>query len=73
MVLSQATRVVTVGVVIGVGGAYAVARIARGLLFGVAPFDAALFLGVTAILTAVALAASLAPAVRASPSDLLRE
>jgi putative ABC transport system permease protein len=76
MVLTQATRVVTVGVVIGVGGAYAVARIARGLLFGVAPFDAALFLGVTAILTAVALIASLAPAFRAariSPSDLLRE
>ncbi len=76
MVLSQAVEVVSVGVAIGLGGAYAVARIVRGMLFGVAPFDAWLFLGVTAILTAVAFIASLAPAFRAArinPSELLRD
>ena len=56
--------------------AFVLGYLLRGLLYGVAPFDALLFAGVTALLVAVAIAASIAPirrALRIDPSSLLRD
>ena len=75
MVLREGARFVGAGIVIGLAGAYILARAMRGLLFGVAPVDLMLFIGVTVFLAAVAMAASLAPAFRAAridPNVLLR-
>jgi ABC-type lipoprotein release transport system permease subunit len=40
-----------------------------GLLYGVSPYDLSIFAGVTAVLTAVAIAASYVPALRAMRLD----
>jgi ABC-type lipoprotein release transport system permease subunit len=40
-----------------------------GLLFGVSPYDLSTFVGVTVVLTAVAIAASYVPALRAMRLD----
>lgn len=75
MILRQAAVFAGGGIVIGLAGAYVLARSIRGLLFGVEPLDLALFAAVTASLAAVAMAASIAPAVRAAridPNVLLR-
>jgi predicted permease len=75
VVLRESATFVGVGIAIGLGAAYAVARALRSLLFGVEPFDLPVFVAVPVLLAAVALAASLAPAVRAAridPTALLR-
>jgi predicted permease len=69
LVLREAGMAVGAGVVIGLGAAYALARTLRGLLFNVEPLDWPLFIATAALLTAVAMAASLAPAVRATRVD----
>lgn len=53
----------------GVAGAVIVCHLMAGLLFGVSPTDLSTFGGVTLVLTAVALAASYIPALRAMPVD----
>jgi len=50
-------------------GALVVSHPMAGLLFGVSPGDIASFAGVTVVLTAVALAASYIPALRAVRVD----
>jgi putative ABC transport system permease protein len=63
------------GVVIGLVGALSVTRFLRTLLFGVSPFDPVSFVGVAALLTAIALIASYLPALRAAkvnPVEALR-
>jgi putative ABC transport system permease protein len=75
MVVRQGVEFVGAGVMLGVAGAYSLARAMRGLLFGVDPFDPILLTGVTAFLTIVAIAATVAPAIRAAridPNALLR-
>jgi putative ABC transport system permease protein len=75
MVLRQGAMFVGAGSAVGLVGAYLLARAMRGLLFGVEPLDSALFVVVTAILAAIAMAASIVPAVRAAridPNALLR-
>jgi ABC-type antimicrobial peptide transport system permease subunit len=57
------------GVAIGLVGALAVTRFLRTLLFGVSPFDPLSFIGVAAMLTAIALLASYIPARRAAKVD----
>jgi putative ABC transport system permease protein len=57
------------GVGIGLIGALAVTRFLRTLLFGVSPFDPASFVGVSLVLTAIALLASYIPARRAAKVD----
>jgi ABC-type lipoprotein release transport system permease subunit len=52
--------------------AVAAAQVMRSLLFGVAPFDPVAFLGVIALLSAVALAAMYRPAARAARVDPAR-
>jgi ABC-type antimicrobial peptide transport system permease subunit len=57
------------GVVAGVALAIVVARALRTMLFGVDPWDPAVFVGVTLLLAAVALFASYLPARRAARLD----
>ena len=58
-----------VGIVIGLAGALAVTRFLRMLLFGISPFDVVSFVGVSAMLTGIALLASYIPARRAAKVD----
>jgi putative ABC transport system permease protein len=58
-----------VGVAIGLVGALSVTRLLRTLLFGVSPFDPVSFIGVSVLLTTIALAASYVPARRAARVD----
>ncbi|MFZ0062957.1 MAG: ABC transporter permease, partial [Pyrinomonadaceae bacterium] len=55
MILSQGMRVALVGVVIGVGAAFALTRLLSGLLFEVSPTDPRTFLVVAGLLSSVAL------------------
>ena len=57
------------GLVLGLAGAAAAARLIRSLLFGVQPLDATVFVAVAVILLAVAGIACLLPAWRASRVD----
>jgi len=57
------------GVAIGLAGGLGVTRFLRTLLYGVSPFDPVSFLGVAALLTAIALLASYIPARRAAKVD----
>jgi putative ABC transport system permease protein len=58
-----------IGIVIGLLGALGVTRFLRTILFGVSPFDPASFLGVSLMLTTIALLASYIPARRAARVD----
>jgi len=71
MVLTSAMAVVGVGVSLGLLAAFAVSRAVVSLLYGISATDPATFLGVTLVLTAVALVASTIPALRASRVDPL--
>jgi ABC-type antimicrobial peptide transport system permease subunit len=71
MVLRQAMSLVVVGIVIGVAGALAIARVVARLLFGLSTTDPATFGSVAAILLIVAFVASSVPAWRASGLDPL--
>jgi putative ABC transport system permease protein len=59
------------GASLGLGGAYAVTRVMRSLLFGVTSTDPCTFAGVTFVLVFVALLATYIPARRASRVDPL--
>lgn len=69
MVLKQGGRLVLVGIVGGVVVALAISRLIAGLLFGIAPTDPLTFIAVSALLAAVAMAASYLPARRATKVD----
>jgi predicted permease len=69
LVISRTMRLALVGTVVGVGGAVAVARLMRGLLYGVEPLDGVTFLVVPLLLIAIALLASYVPARRATRVD----
>jgi hypothetical protein len=58
-----------IGLALGLAGAFALTRFLSTQLFGVAPTDPATFAAVAALLAAVALAATLAPARRATLVD----
>ena len=64
--LSQGMAVTLLGIGIGLGGAWAVTRIMRGLLYLVSPTDPLVFLVVPLTFTAVALLASFFPARKAA-------
>ena len=65
MVLRRGLGLAAVGAGLGLAGALIVSRLMAGLLYGVSPYDLSTFAGVTAVLTAVAIAASYIPALRA--------
>ena len=69
MVIRQSMQLVLAGVAIGIPIALVLGRLYTSLLFGVTAADPVNFLGVVAILSSVALAASYVPAVRATRVD----
>ena len=69
MVVAQGTRVVAVGVIIGIVVALASTRALESLLFGVKAVDAATFVAMSASMLAIGLLASYIPARRASRVD----
>jgi putative ABC transport system permease protein len=75
MVFGQGLRLVSVGLVLGLFGAFAVTRVLATLLYGVSTTDPAVFAGVAGLLAAVALMACYLPARRAmkiNPMTALR-
>lgn len=71
MVLRQGPWLAMAGAAGGLVGALIVSHLIEGLLFGVRPTDPLTFIGVTAVLMAVALAACYIPAMRAMRVDPL--
>jgi putative ABC transport system permease protein len=71
MILSQGLSLAFTGAVVGLVGAWIVSHLMAGLLYGVSPTDPLTFIGVTVVLTAVALAACFVPALRAVRVDPL--
>ncbi len=72
LVLRQGIRPATWGLVVGLGAALVGSRVMESLLFGVAPRDPAVFVGVPVVLLFVVLAAAILPAWRASRVDPVR-
>jgi predicted permease len=66
MVLAQGMALAGVGVVLGLGGAFALTRLMSTMLFGVRPTDPVTYGGVALVLIAVAALASYLPARRAT-------
>ncbi len=74
-VAAQGMRPVLAGIVLGLGGALAGARVLTSLLFRVDPWDPLTFLGSTAVITGVAALACFVPArsaARTSPTEAMR-
>jgi predicted permease len=69
LVARDAIRLAVIGVGLGLAGAFALTRLLESQLYGVAPMDPLVFAGAAALLAAVALAAALAPALRAARTD----
>jgi predicted permease len=69
MVLRQAGKMALIGVGLGVVAALGLTRLMSSLLFGVSSYDPLTFCAVALLLTAVALAACLVPARRATRVD----
>src|SRR6202034_2573234 len=69
MVLRQGLTLAAAGASVGLVGSLVVSHLMAGLLYGVSPYDLSTFAGVTAVLTAVAIAASYIPALRAMRLD----
>jgi ABC-type antimicrobial peptide transport system permease subunit len=69
LVMSRGALLTTLGLAIGIGGAAALTRVLRGVLYGVAATDSLTFGAVAAMLAIVALGACLAPARRAARVD----
>ncbi len=69
LVLGQGTRLALIGVAIGIAAALALTQLLSSLLFGVSARDPLTFVGVSVLLTAVALTACYIPARRAMRVD----
>jgi predicted permease len=75
MILGQGARVAVIGLAIGLGGAFALTRVMKSLLFEVAPNDTLTMMSVTLAIVAFAFLACYIPARRAArvePMDALR-
>ncbi len=69
LVMRQGFTLVTAGIVVGLGAALAMTRLAAALLFGVSATDPITFAGVAVVFLLVALSASYLPAHRAASVD----
>jgi putative ABC transport system permease protein len=69
LVVWQGMRLALVGVVAGIAASLALTRLLSSFLFGVKPWDPAVFVSALLILTAIALLAVWLPAARASKVD----
>jgi predicted permease len=69
MILGRAALLTGIGVTCGILMAAGMARLCASLLFGVSPYDPAIFLSITAAVTAIALLVSCGPARRAASID----
>ena len=72
LVMKSGLMIATVGVVLGLAGAFALTRLMSSLLFAVEPTDKATFTGVSLCLLLIALAACYIPARRATRVDPLQ-
>jgi putative ABC transport system permease protein len=69
MILNQAVKLASIGVVVGIVGALMATRALSSMLFGVKPADPATFIGITALLAAITVLAGLVPAFKATRVD----
>jgi predicted permease len=68
-ILRDGLRITAAGVIVGLVGAWASVRLVASLLFGLTPHDPVTLIAAVALLTAVAVLASLLPARRAAATD----
>jgi predicted permease len=66
LIVGQGLRLVAIGLVLGLAGALAVARLLTGLLYEIGPWDVGTYLGTIVVLGSAALLATLLPAIRAA-------
>ena len=71
MVLRDAAKLAAIGVAIGLAAAAGMTRVLSGMVYGVGTRDPATFVVVAGLIGAVAVAASLVPALRAARVDPL--
>ncbi len=71
LVVAHGLRLALGGLLLGVGGAFAVTRLLHGLLFHVSSTDPATYIGIAFLFVVVAIAASYFPARRAAGIDPL--
>lgn len=69
MVLRRGMVLAAIGVAVGIAASLALTNFLKGMLFGIRPFDALTFVGVSAVLLLVCLLASSGPAYRAARLD----
>ena len=69
MILREGSVLLGIGLGIGVAGAFAVAGLLRGLLFGIAPRDPSTFAAVAVLMGVVGIVACWIPALRAARID----
>src|SRR2546423_316910 len=69
LVLGRSLRLVAAGTICGLVASFAVTRVMSGLLYDVSPLDPLVFGGVSVLLAAAGLVASLVPARRATRVD----
>jgi predicted permease len=69
LVVGRGLKLTLIGVGIGLAGAYALTRAIESFLYGIGPTDPVTFVGISLLLTGVALGACLAPARRAIKVD----
>jgi putative ABC transport system permease protein len=71
LILREGVVIIVAGLIGGLAGAMVLMRLLQALLFGVSPTDPLTFLVIAAVMTAVALVATLLPARRATRVDPL--
>jgi ABC-type antimicrobial peptide transport system permease subunit len=69
LVIAQGFKLISIGVALGLAGAFAATRVLQSLLYGVSPTDPATFATITAFLLLVAFLACWIPARRATTVD----